>query len=179
MSVVVVLDTETSGLPSSPYAQPVSIGAAIYDTSTGMEVDTFYTLVRPTLIHTKEYWAAARIHGIMLADLEQDGLNNEDACIEFRDWWIGHGVKRPMLHAFNADFDSLMLQRMGFDPKGYWGPCIMKHAAQAMGRTSGKVALNAAAKHFGNQRRSDACLHNALEDARLAAAVGFASGLFG
>ena len=172
--IAVVLDTETTGLPSSKYAQPVSIGAVAVDTTTGVTVSEFYTLVRPTVIHFKEYMDAFRIHGIDLASLQEDGLYNDDAVIEFRDWWIGMAEKRPMLYAFNVSFDSVMLKRMGFDPKGYWGPCLMQTAARHLGRASGRVSLDRAAKTVGAARQSGE--HNALEDARLAATVGFATG---
>ena len=172
--IAVVVDTETTGLPSSKYAQPVSLGAVAVDTSTGVTVSEFYTLVRPTVIHLKEYWSAQRIHGISLSDLEADGLYNADACVEFKDWWIGMAEKRPMLYAFNVSFDSVMLKRMGFDPKGYWGPCLMQTAARHLNRASGRVSLDHAAKTVGAARQS--AEHNALEDARLAATVAFATG---
>lgn len=172
--IAVVIDTETSGLPDSKYAQPVSIGAVAVDTSTGVTVSEFYTLVRPTVIHFKEYMGAMKKHGISLSDLESDGLYNDDAVSEFKDWWIGLAEKRPMLYAFNVSFDSVMLKRMGFDPKGYWGPCLMQTAARHLNRASGRVSLDQAAKTVGAARQSEE--HNALEDARLAATVAFATG---
>jgi DNA polymerase III epsilon subunit-like protein len=172
--IAVVVDTETTGLPSSKYAQPVSIGAVAVDTTTGVTVSEFYTLVRPTVIHFKEYMSAFKIHGISLSDLEADGLYNDDAVIEFKDWWIGMAPKRPMLYAFNVSFDSVMLKRMGFDPKGYWGPCLMQTAARHLNRPSGRVSLDHAAKTVGAARANEE--HNALEDARLASFVAFATG---
>lgn len=172
--IAVVLDTETTGLPSSKYAQPVSIGAVAVDTMTGVTVSEYYTLVRPTVIHFKEYMDSFRIHGIDLYSLQEDGQYNADAIDEFREWWIEMAEKRPMLYAFNVSFDSVMLKRMGFDPKGYWGPCLMQTAARYLNRPSGRVSLDRAAKAVGAARMSKE--HNALEDARLAATVAFATG---
>jgi DNA polymerase III epsilon subunit-like protein len=179
--IAVVVDTETTGLPSSKYAQPVSIGAVAVDTTTGVTVSEFYCLVRPTVVHWKEYMSAFKIHGISLSDLEADGLYNDDAIIEFKDWWVGLSVRfdgdlgpRPMLYAFNVSFDSVMLKRMGFDPKGYWGPCLMQTAARHLNRPSGRVSLDHAAKTVGAARANEE--HNALEDARLASYVALATG---
>lgn len=169
--MVIVFDTETTGLPNDKHAAPISLGAVALDAS-GAEVSTFYALLIPRLIDTVAYGQAERIHGISLRQLVADGLPSAQVMDDFRTWWTGLG--KPMMYAFNISFDSEMMARAGWEPKGYWGPCLMRGAAQAMGRST--VSLNAAAKHFSGQKRGTS-EHNALEDARLAAAVGRAAGV--
>jgi DNA polymerase III epsilon subunit-like protein len=82
-----------------------------------------------------------------------------------------------MLYAYNLSFDEEMLRRMGFAPKGYFGPCIMRAAAERVGRTTGRVSLDSAARHLQVPGRSGSH-HHALEDARLAGRVAHALGLF-
>ena len=170
----IVIDTETTGLPSSQYAAPVSIGAVLVSDE-GEIVDTFYSLVLPDIIHTGEYLDAQRIHGIPLARLiEADVPSSREATDLLRAWWEKHG--RPMLHAYNVSFDELMIRRMGWEPRGYWGDCIQTHASRVMG--VGRASLNAAVRHFGLPGRRPDAEHHALEDARLAASVALASGLW-
>lgn len=168
----IVIDTETTGLPSSKYAAPISIGAvAIVD---GQIVDKFTCFVLPTIINTVEYKEAEKIHGISLSVLAADALSPEGAVEMFRHWWNGLG--KPMLYAFNEPFDSEMLRRIGFDPRGYWGPDIMREAAKRLGKQ--KVSLNTAMREFTTLRRDPTEPHNALMDARLAAHLAYKLGMF-
>lgn len=169
----VVIDTETSGLPFQKHAHPVAVAAVAM--AGGVEVDHFFTLVCPPVIVVDEFKQAQKIHGYDIATLMNEGLSPEDATAALRDWWIGLG--RPMMTSFNVPFDQLMCERMGFDPKGYWGDCIMKEAALTMGRTSGKISLDAAARHFCIPGREPGAVHHALEDARIAARLGVTIGL--
>jgi len=168
----IILDTETTGLPSSKYAAPISIGAVAF--ADGRIVDKFTCFVLPTIINTDEYKEAEKIHCISLAHLAQVGHRPEAAVELFRNWW--HGLGKPMLYAFNEPFDSEMFRRIGFDPRGYWGPCIMREAAKQLGKN--KVSLTAALREFTTMRRDVEEQHNALEDARLAAHLAHKLGMF-
>ena len=169
----IVLDTETTGLPSSAHAAPISLGAVCIEAGTGKEVSSFHELMIPKVLHTVEYQHAERIHGISIVRLMTEGRPQAEVLERFREWWLGFG--KPMLYAYNVSFDSVMLERAGWTPHGYWGPDLMASAAKAMGRTSGKATLtHAAAHHCPGLSRSDK--HDALEDARIAAAVGIACG---
>ena len=170
----IVIDTETTGLPSSQYAAPVSVGAVVVSDE-GEVMDTFYTIVLPDIIHTGEYMDAEKIHGIPLSRLLlPDGPSSREAVDLLRAWWDKYN--RPMLHAYNVSFDEIMIRRMGWEPRGYWGDCIQTHASRVMG--VGRASLNAAVRHFGLPGRSPDAEHHALEDARLAASVAVASGMF-
>ena len=168
----IIIDTETTGLPSSKYAAPISIGAVAF--ADGHVVDKFTCFVLPTIINTDEYKQAEKIHGISLSELASSGLSPAEAVELFRRWW--HGLGKPMLYAFNEPFDSEMLRRIGFDPRGYWGPDIMREAAKRLGKS--KVSLNSALREFTSLRRDSDEQHNALEDARLAAYLAFRLGMF-
>ena len=170
----IVIDTETTGLPSSQYAAPISIGAVLVDDE-GDEVDRFYTVMLPKVIHTAEYKEAEKIHGIPLEDLLSPGVpTSAEAVALLRAWWEKHG--RPMLHAFNVSFDELMINRAGWEPRGYWGDCIQQRASLVMG--VGRASLNAAVRHFGVRGRNPDVKHDALEDAAIAARVAKACGLW-
>lgn len=171
----IIIDTETTGLPSSPFASPVAVGAVVISEQLEL-VSEFHTYVRPDIIHTGEYADAQRIHNIPIERLfEADVPSNREAVERLRAWWEAH--ERPMLHAFNISFDELMIKRMGWEARGYWGECIQQRASQVMG--VGRASLNSAVRHFGLPGRLYVgAPHNALEDARVAATVGIAAGMF-
>lgn len=169
----IIVDTETTGLPHQKHAHPVAVAAVAIEG--GVEVDSFMCIVCPPVIVVDEYRQAQRVHGYDIATVWA-GRSPAEASDELRNWWMGLG--RPMITAFNAPFDELMLERMGFTPKGYWSECIMKAAAQRMGRETGKVSLDAAARHYGTPGRVPGAVHHALEDARIAAALGVALGMW-
>jgi len=169
-----VFDTETTGLPDNKYAQPVQLAAVILNES-GEEVDSFNCMVLPSIIDTMTYHHAERIHGISLLQLVKEGTPAATVADHFRAWWIGHG--RPMLLAYHSFFDEEMLRRMGFEPKGYFGSCIMRAAAERLGRTTGRISLDGAVRRLSLQTRSGSH-HHALEDARLAGRVAHALGMF-
>jgi DNA polymerase III epsilon subunit-like protein len=169
-----VIDTETTGLPDNKYAEPVQVAVALFSKD-GTEFDSFNLTVLPNIIDTTTYHHAERIHGISLLQLVKEGTPAATAAERLRAWWIGHD--RPMLYAYNLSFDEEMLRRMGFAPKGYFGPCIMRAAAERVGRTTGRVSLDSAARHLQVPGRSGSH-HHALEDARLAGRVAHALGLF-
>jgi len=169
-----VIDTETTGLPDNKHAEPVAVAAVVFDEA-GNEVDTFEIIVLPNIIDTTTYRYAEAIHGISLLKLVKDGTPAIAAAEQLRDWWVGHG--RPMIYTYNLGFDEEMLRRMGFAPKGYYGPCIMRTAAQRAGRITGRVSLNTTVHNLGLPGRGGS-QHHALEDARLAGRVAFALGMF-
>lgn len=178
---LIVLDTETTGFPESPWSRVIELAAVRLDTD-GREVDTFAYLVRPE-IHDERSAGAERVHHVtraMVADAPLAG----DVADRFRAWVGGDAVT-----SFNVAFDRPMVERMGLDSLR-WASCIMERAMAVMGPAGvlrradpshpryvpGREwlwpSLAASASHFGVTVDGDP--HRALTDARTAAAVACA-----
>ena len=176
---ICVLDTETTGFPEQPWSRVVEVAAVLLDTD-GTEIDAVSTLVRPE-IHDARAIHAERIHG-----LTREALVDAPMATGALAMLADSGVYRYPCTSFNLSFDRPMLERMGFDPRG-WAPCIMLAAYDIMGPAGALVdcdrshpryddsrpwlwpSLAGAADFFGCERVGDP--HLALSDARLAAAV--------
>lgn len=161
-SPLVVLDTETTGLPRDKWAAVIEIGAVLLDTD-GTEVDHWTTLIRPDVLDERAAPALAVNH-IDPADLIGQP-STVSALASWRGWLSQHGD--PWVTAFNVGFDRPMLERSGWT-YDRWASCVMLRSMPVMG-VSRWPRLAAAAEHFGVVPDGDA--HRALTDARTAARV--------
>ena len=176
---LVVLDTETTGLPSASWSRVVELAAVLLDTQ-GREVDTFTSLVRPDILDARAA-GAQRIHGITPAMLA-DAPDAAQVVADFRAW-IATAIP---VTAFNVAFDRPMTERMGLTglrwahcimlrsldimgPAGVLAPADPSHPRYVPGREWLWPSLAAASEFFGVPAQEPA--HRALSDARRAAAV--------
>lgn len=176
---LVVLDTETTGLPSTPWARVVELAAVLLDPE-GREVDTFATLVRPDVLDDRAL-PASRIHGIT-AEMLVDAMETAQVVADFRDWL---GAAIPVT-SYNVGFDRVMVERMGLTDLR-WAHCVMLRSMELMGPAG--VLRDADPSHPRyepgrpwlwpslEQARTFFCVepqepaHRALSDARVAARV--------
>lgn len=176
---LVVLDTETTGLPSAPWARVVELAAVLLDPQ-GREVDTFATLVRPDVLDDRAL-PASRIHGIT-AEMLADAPHTGQVVADFRAW-IGADIP---VTAFNAAFDRPMVERMGLTDLR-WARCVMLRSMELMGPAGALCdadpnhpryepgrpwlwpSLEQARTFFHVEPQEPA--HRALSDARVAARV--------
>jgi len=173
MKYHMIIDTETSGLPNNQHAAPIQVGVAVL----GPDLNLAYTdswYVMPRIIDTASYRGAQKVHGISLATLEQYAFSSEASVEKLKSKWLEFG--RPQLYAYNVSFDELMIQRMGWAPGGYWGPCLMNAATSYLQRPK-KVKLVEACNALGVPGPGGDA-HDALADAVAAANVGRAIGAF-
>ena len=171
---IVILDTETTGLPKHPEASPVEVAAVALDHD-GFEVAAFSSLVRPRALGE---WAlpALELNGLTVAQVEA-APHHVAVAMAVHQWVAMLGD--PPATSFNVAFDRLMLERMNL-LFGAWDPCIMEAATSIMGQ-AGKLVerrwgpgwlwpkLHVAAAHFGVTPPEPA--HRALSDARTAAGI--------
>jgi len=170
MSLLCVIDTETTGLPDNPDAQVVEVAATIYDLSTGQEVRCWSTLVKPTTWGEDGRRVASEICGLDTDLIDAHGEEPVFALMRLLDFARG-----LPLHAWNRPFDEEMIRRM--DPKerrldkpDLWGPCLMREfSAISRGNADLRSKLTYAYEQCGFTEPSNA--HRALVDARMAAEV--------
>jgi len=177
---LLVLDTETSGLPRHPWARPIELAVVALDQD-GVEVAAFETLIRPE----------AELPADADRALEVNRLTREQvmAAPTFREvdralgaWAAEHQSLKWFVTSFNTDFDGQMVARLWPDTwglPGLWAPCVMRACHRIMDRDpsctlkrwdSGELkwpSLAEAASYFG----VEVCepQHRALGDARTAA----------
>lgn len=135
---VLVLDTETTGLPSRDRrATVVEIAAVVVDPS-GAELGHLSTLVRPppeALAHLPDPLPVCNIAHAALAEAP----SASEALKALGRLWTDHG--RPLWCAYNAEFDRDMLRRLLGRPLAVpWGPCLMmaSHAAMTAAEQRGE-----------------------------------------
>jgi DNA polymerase III epsilon subunit-like protein len=182
---MVVVDTETTGLPSKhPFAEAVEFAAVLLDAD-GNEVDTWSSLIRPAYTGPEIDGALAVNHITreqLFSQLPAAGL-----VPSILGWLDTHGG--PYVTAFNVAFDREICDRMGLRSLR-WASCVMQRAMGIMG-PAGVLRpanphhpafderrpwlfpkLSDAAAFFGVTVDGDA--HRALTDARTAARVAVA-----
>lgn len=161
-SPLVVVDTETTGLPYNQDARPWEIAAVLLDLS-GREVDRIEALGRPE-IWRPEMARVVGLGGYSAAELlEQPPL--ADAIQRVLDWIDAAIRSGARLTAYNVPFDRGMLARVGIEvAQDRWAPCIMQRA--------GGLPLWSAAQVHGVPQQEPA--HRALADARTAGLVAVA-----
>jgi DNA polymerase III epsilon subunit-like protein len=172
MPTILVIDTETSGLPNSQHATPIQVGVVILS---GDEVftDTWYVL--PRIIDTQVFAQASRVNGITLAKLEKEGISQADSVDRLRALWVKHG--KPKVYSYNASFDELMLSRMGWSEKDTWGPCLMQGVRAHLGLPR-NLNLTRACEALGLPGPG-ASAHDAMADAMAAARIAVTIGAGG
>lgn len=164
--LLLVVDTETTGLPNDRDARVIELGAVLIRLDDGAEAKTFHSFVRPD-VWSPRAAGALRINGLTRDEVYAHGLPQTEAASAWEDWWR-HYLGAPPVHAWNAPFDREMMRRMGWDPEPTaWGPCLLGQATKRFGY---RMRLEAAVEKLG--LRLDPQPHRALGDARIAARVG-------
>lgn len=169
--MIVVIDTETTGLPNEPRARVIEIGAVCVDAE-GNEFSSFSALIKPTA--PLGAWADPALEICQIKPEWLDAASSSEVVWE--SLWSWMRLHRPVtqIFAYNVEFDKLMMERTFPDMVRHlpWGPCLMVAAAQHIhGPKRQRLALKKAAAHFDIPMHE---AHRALGDARTAAAVGAA-----
>lgn len=157
--VIIVLDTETTGLMHTPEALPCELAAVALDAD-GREVSCFSSVIKvPT-----PAWAtpALGINRISRDEIEA-APSPLEVRAQFLEWWS----KAPGAYvtSFNLPFDKGMLYRMWPALVLPWGSCVMREAWRL--GCDGGLARVAAQLRVPVQEPQ----HRALADARTAAGV--------
>lgn len=181
---ILVLDTETTGLPYQTWAGVCEVAAVLLGPD-GEEAATFESLVRPPVLDARCDGALA-VNNIDPADLRTAPEPKEVAAAFYR--WL-EPLGGPYWTTFNIDFDKPMLFRAGLVSER-WASCVMRRACDVMGPLGLLRAadpthrnydparpwlypkLSLAAEHFGVV--VDGAPHRALTDARTAAGIAIA-----
>lgn len=178
--IVIVVDTETTGLLDLPEAVPVELGAVALDLEREEIVGQFSTLIRP------EKWRPAPpLYGFTKGDiyiLDRIAQINP-ACLEYAptasdalhalDMWLPSAVMGAT--SYNLAFDRGMLDRVARTAACClpWDFCMMEAAREALQQPGGQwLSLVAAASRLGIEWPMP--IHRAMADASLAASVGLA-----
>lgn len=159
------VDVETAGPNPADYAL-LSIGAV----KVGEAERGFYIELQPDrAAQTDE---AARVHGLSLARLAQEGTAPAEALQRFADWLRETcGPREPIFVAFNAPFDWMFIndyfhRYLGHNPFGHRALDMKALFMGLQGVAWGDTSFHQVSTHYG---RADLLPHHALEDARLAA----------
>lgn len=172
----ICIDFETSGyLPPREidghfigYAdkhQGISIGAVVFDLKTFDEIDSFYVEMK---FDPKYEWSdgAEKIHGLTREHLEEFGLSQEDAAVEFMNFLLKYFLpdEELLIMGHNKDFDisflHAWLEPLGIMPKiWYRGINTVDIGMVCFGIAKSDQLFD----HVGLEKRKD---HNSLEDAR-------------
>lgn len=178
---LLVLDTETSGLPRAPWSRVIEVAIVALDID-GVEVSSYECLVRPGELPGEADEALA-LTGISREALEM-APSAMSVATELAYWLGSRKFNDWTLTSFNVDFDRTMLRRdtaWSRWTEAPWAACIMRAAHRVMGQDpactlqrwdNGEMKwpkLSEAAAYFG----VEVCepQHRALGDARTAAGV--------
>ncbi len=173
---ILCLDCETSGSTFGTYTetfqkyQAISFGAIVATSDTFEVVSELYFKIK---FDAKKYeWTmeAERIHGITRENLEEEGLNNEEAAATLAEFILNHfGTGKVMFLGHNANFDIEAMRQL-LVPYGVMPD--LHHVVldtSALGFVAiGKYRSNEVFEFFNGER---AAQHNALDDARMTLAV--------
>lgn len=172
---LMVVDTETDGLPDDPDARVIEVGAVVIDRA-GVELAAFSSLVRPRYQRWSDpgVLAALAVNGITQTMLEE--APHCAAVDKALRAWMQLTYRRPRLTSWRTSFDRLMMSRslpvtMDWD----WTRCIHQVAKRELGMMDHKHGpkLDIVAEYFGIAVEPTT-RHRALNDARLAARVAVA-----
>jgi DNA polymerase III epsilon subunit-like protein len=147
---VLVLDTETTGLPvKEPWLslnQPwmIELGCILWDFQTKKELWSLNTLVIPhekAVFHPK----AMSVNGITVEEIMDTGRSTLDVCLELQDMVYDDSV--DVIAAYNFPFDHRIVESSATridptfgkkpvlgDPNKKLHFCIMEQAAKHLGR---------------------------------------------
>jgi len=156
---IVVLDTETTGLPNDRDARVWEFGAVLLDPS-GREVRHLEVRGCP------EVWHDRMAHVVQMGGFTAMELHALPTFGRYRREvlaWMGAALAQgARITSYGTRFDSTMLERSGLAwPDACWTRCILD--------TLGGQPLWAAARRWGVERVQPE--HRALSDARTAAGV--------
>lgn len=184
---LMVLDTETTGLPRDSWAEVVELGCVLLGKD-GAEVASWQTLIRPEVLDER-CDGALKVNQIARTELE--AADPVGVVLPRFAAWLdgeGFGARSPWTTAFNIGFDRQMLERSGFVLP--WANCIMLRAQELMGpagalqpaperiATRGQrwkwPSLAEAARFFDVNQAAMGDAHRALTDARVAAHIAVA-----
>lgn len=164
---VVIVDTETTGLPHDADARVISWALLVAEDKDGtwepVYVDQGY--VMPS-VWSRYADKAEAIHRIPYQRLVTEGRSEAEVA----EYFIAIDSKyKPKWTSFNKRFDLEMLNRLGFTP-AQEGECIMQMAAAALRLKKRTVALKTAyadlvAKYDPSLAWDDTAHHNAGYDA--------------
>ncbi len=189
-----VLDTETTGFPQNPETRCLQLGVVAIDQKTREEISSLRLLLAPD-VWGEDAEQAVKTHGITRQRAEAEGVDQTEG---WQLWvnWVKELCARPeytggehKLAAWNAAFDSEIVRRWGqrvapqsshFSGWPSWlvagkylavQGCLMKAYEKWMQyhAVKGSKKLTEASQRFGLGAQAD--IHDALEDARMAAAV--------
>lgn len=174
---MVVLDFETTGFIRDEWARAIELAAVLLDT-TGREVDTWSSLIRPDVLDERASKALAINHIAREELLSAPTLAT--VAPSFVGWMRTHGD--PYVTSFNRAFDEAFAVRSGFRLR--WASCVMLKAMGPMGAAGALQPSKWKAGEFKWPSLAEAAAffdvppmepaHRALADARRAAAVACA-----
>jgi len=165
---IIVIDTETTGLPQHEWAAITSFSAVTLDS--GLDVVGIESMdIRPDVLDERAL-PALSIQNRTLADIEAHLHTNADLMALIADMqsrWSTEDTP-SVWTAYNLPFDKEMLRRSGVDVDSLkWGDCCMQTAMKVLG-SKRWLKLKVAAEQLGAVVHDT---HNATSDALLAAAV--------
>lgn len=157
--MIAIVDTETTGLPSQPWARIMEI-AAVAIGPNGHYLGDFSRLVMPDPLDDRAD-PALRRSGIDKLELAL-APRLADVLPDFMRWVENYNIEA--VWSYNRAFDRSMLEREGvYLP---WKGCVMRLARQHMPPRQKDPSLVDACVHY---RISMSTQHRALPDARAAA----------
>lgn len=162
--MILVLDTESTGLPSNPRARVVEVGAVVLDPHDDYaEVDAFGAVVFPDGYDVALDGPGLARSGINPMDVLH-ASNEREVRVELHNFLRANNATE--VFSYNRSFDETMLKRSGFVLP--WTGCVMDMARKASGKKN--LSLFQAAEFFLREIPVGQP-HRALPDARLAALV--------
>jgi DNA polymerase III epsilon subunit-like protein len=145
--------------------QGISLGAVVFDVQTFETLDTFY--IEMKFDSDKYEWTsgAEKIHGLSREHLEKNGVEREEAAVEFMNFVLKHFMpdEELLVMGHNKDFDIAFLHQFlepfGIMPKiWYRGINTCDVGIVCFGLAKSDMIFD----HVALPPRQD---HNALEDA--------------
>lgn len=175
---LLVLDTETSGLPKHRWAAPIEVACIALDLE-GQEWASWESLVRPAVELPSEAEEALRCNHITREQLA-DAPPLDQVLLDYSEWVRRYELDGVLVSSFNIDFDRTMMNRLRWVLP--WSDrCIMLEAHRRMNADAsydgfrwdnGELkwpSLSEAAAYF--KVAVEEPQHRALGDARTAAGI--------
>lgn len=175
---LLVLDTETSGLPKHRWAAPIEVACVALDLE-GQEWARWESLVRPAVELPPEAEGALRCNHITRAELAE-APPLDQVLLNWSEWVRGHELDGVLVSSFNIDFDRTMMNRLRWTLP--WSEhCIMLAAHRRMDADESYDGFRWDLGELKWPRLSEAAAyfkvaveepqHRALGDARTAAGI--------
>jgi DNA polymerase III epsilon subunit-like protein len=176
--IVIVIDTETTGLLDRPWAVPVEVGAVALDVGRGVVIGQFGTLIRPASWRNEPPGYGFDVSGLdvlsRIAKIDPGALENAPTAVQAIEALFSWASGASTWTAYNVPFDRGMLERIDARARvAPWGPCLMGAARDLLQPGDKWLSLARAASLLGIAW-PEAALHRAVTDATLAALVGLA-----